>query len=335
MSDLKTATSALPGLQIAAVQLTTAEVTLYTCPAGVTFLGDIWLTNVSGTPTGSISLVKSGGTASASNRIFARPFVANEGVKLSGVKLAPGDFISGIASANTAVSVIVDGTAFSSTVVGVATGIQDDAIGTGGHSASSGTVTGTNAVAAGSNRYHLAALCVQIESGPNTANASYTTLDMSNSDGAMTKLVSVDFTVTSSITGSIHLFGRANPTSNTSHTLTGHAAFSGNVFDLQMASISLSGVASVTGATSVGPSSSAVPSLAVTSATGHRPFWAFGFSAVPQDFNRRTRYFNWSSSPFTTPHYFLFGDALGAGSVTASTAVSDFYCAVGIDLVPA
>lgn len=335
MSDLKTATSALPGLQIAATQLTTSEVALYTCPAGVTFLGDIWLTNVSGTPTGSISLVKSGDTASASNRIFSRAFTAGEAVKLSNVKLAPGDFISGIASAGTAVSVVVDGTAFSAATVGAPTGIQDDAIGTGGRTASSGTVTGTNTIGTGNNRYLLGALMVTHQSA-SVGYASYDTLTMGCTAGAMTRLVSIDFTQSTNINGSIHIFGRANPTSSSTQTLTGTMAEAGLTVNLTLASMSLSGVASTTGAATTGPSSAATLSLGVSSASGHRAVFAGGFLDAPMDFNQRVRAFNGNPAVgLTVPHWMVFADAIGAGTVTATTSNSQFHCAVGLDLVPA
>jgi hypothetical protein len=299
----------------------------------MTFIGDIRLTNVSGTPTASISLVKSGGTASAANRIFARAMTAGEDKVLAGVKLAPGDFISGIASAGTAVSVVVDGTAYSSATVGVASGIQDDAIGSGGRTAASGTVTGTNAIGTGSNRYLLGALmCTETTAG--FTYTTYDTLTMSCTDGAMTRLVSVDFNQAGNLGSSVHIFGRANPTSSSTQTLTATVADTGKTFNLTLGSMSKSGVGSLTGAATTGPSSAAAMSLAVSSAAGHVPVFAAVFDSTPQDFNLRTRYFNGNSSVSNMPHWLILADALGAGTVTA-TAASTLHAAVGIDLVPA
>jgi hypothetical protein len=334
VSDLKTATSAQPGLQISATQLTTSDAVLYTCPAGVTFLGDVWLTNTSGTPTASISLVKSGGTASASNRVFSRAFTAGESVKLADVKLAPGDFISGIASAGTAVSVVVDGTAFSSATVGVATGIQDDAIGTCNRTAATGTVGSAVTVGTGSNRYLLGALMVTGTTSPPTY-ATYDTLTMSSTDGAMTRLASADVNFGGTLVGSVHLFGRANPTSSSTQTVTANVAESGKTFNLVAVSQSLSGVGSVTGAATTGPTSASTLSLAVTSAAGNRPVFVAAFLDPPENFDKRVRAFNGNPAVANSPHWMIFADALGAGTVTATVSNSQIHAAVGVNLVPA
>jgi hypothetical protein len=228
----------------------------------------------------------------------------------------------------------VDGTAFSSATVGVATGIQDDAIGSGGRTAASGTVTGTNTIGTGSNRYLLGALMCTGTTSPPTY-ATYDTLTMSCTDGAMTRLVSIDVSNFATRVGSVHIFGRANPTSSSTQTLTGTSVESGITFNLCLASMSLSGVASVTGAATTAPSSAAVMSLAVSSASGHRPVFAAAFVDPPENFNQRTRYFNGNPAVANSPHWMIFADALGAGTVTATTSNSVAHGAVGLDLVPA
>jgi len=336
MADLKTAASAVPQTLVSQ-SLATTDTVLYTAAAGTTVkLSKIRVTNVDGSARNvTLSIVKSGGTSGATNKIMSGESVA-AGTRVdlgSGDWLGEGDFISGFAPSSTNVDVVISGIVFSGSTGAAPTGIQDDAIGTGGRSASSGTVTGTNAVGTAGNRYLLGALTIIPSSS--ASYTAYSTLTMSCTDGAMTRLVSVDFNQGGNLNGSVHIFGRANPTSSSTQTLTGNVASSGLVFGLMLESMSLSGVASVTGATSAGPSTGATMSLPVTSAAGHRVIIAAGFDGAPQDFNQRVRGFNFNSSGFSQPHYLLLADALGASTVTATTTNSQLYCAAGIDLVPA
>jgi hypothetical protein len=234
------------------------------------------------------------------------------------------------------VSVVVDGTAYSSATVGVASGIQDDAIGVGGRTASSGTVGGSIQIGTGSNRYLLQPLICSIATGGGVTYASYDTLTVSCTDGAMTRLVSVDYNQAGNLNGSIHLYGRANPTSSSTQTLTANVVESGKTFNLTLLpGLALSGVASLTGAATTGPSTAAAMSLAVSSAAGHRAVFVAGFDTAPMDFDKRVRGFNGNASGTNCPHWGIFADALGAATVTATTSNSQLHAAVGIDLIPA
>lgn len=338
MSDLKTATSALPKVLVAGY-LPSSEAAQYTATAGTTVrLASAMLVNTdSSTRTVTLSIVKSGDAAGGANRILsAYSLTAGAVLDLGAIGwLGPGDFISGVASVASKVTLVVSGVEFSAATVGVAAGIQDDAIGTGGRTTATGTVGGTNVIGTGSNRYLLAALICAPTTGT-VSYASYDTLTLSCTDGAMTRLVSCNLDSTGTLIGSVHLFGRANPTSSSTQTLTANVAESGVTFNLALASMSLSGVASVTGAATTGPSSPAALSLAVTSATGHRPFFAGAFFDPPKDFNQRVRSFNGNTQVgFSAAHWLILADALGAATVTATTSNSLAHCAVGLDLVPA
>jgi len=338
VSDLKTATSATPKVLVSNY-LPSSEAAQYTAAAGSTVrLASAVLVNTdSSARTVTLSIVKTGDSAGGANRILnAYSLAAGAVLDLGAVGwLGPGDFISGVASVASKVTLVMSGVEFSSATVGVAAGIQTDAMGTGGRTASSGTVTGTNTIGTGNNRYLLAALMVTHQSG-SVGYASYDTLTMSCTAGAMTRLVSCDYNQSGNFNGSVHLFGRANPTSSSTQTLTANVVESGVTFNLTLASMSLSGVASVTGAATSGPSSAAALSLAVSSASGHRPVFAAGFYEAPMDFNQRVRAFNGNSAiGLSVPHWLIMADALGAGTVTATTSNSQFHCAVGLDLVPA
>jgi hypothetical protein len=158
---------------------------------------------------------------------------------------------------------------------------------------------------------------------------------MSAGAQSMTRLGSVDYNVNGTLAGSVHFFGLAAPTSGATPTLTANVAKSGFTFDLGLASISLTGVDSATGVVATAVSTAVALNLSVTSAVGHRPFWAYGAETVPQDFNRRTRYFNlMSTSGAAVPRYMIMADALGAASLAATTGNTAYHCCLGLDLVP-
>lgn len=331
--DLKSAATAVP--KLIAQSLAASDTVIYTCPAGVTAtVRKIRVTNVDGSPRNvTLSIVNSGGVSGVTNRLMVGESVSN-GVRVDlggGDVLNEGDFISGFAPSSTNVDVLISIIEFGGATGGGLTGIQNDAIGTGGHGTAS--VTGTNTIGTGANRYLFGALLVQPTAI--VGWASYTSLSMSCTDGAMTRLASVDFNNGSSIGGSVHLFGRANPTSGSTQTLTAAAAASGSTMALVLGSFSKSGVASITGAATEGPVGAAAMSLAVTSATGHVPVFAAAFNGPPQDFNLRTRYFNGIPSTFNVAQWLLMADAIGASTVTGTTSNSTTHCSVGVDVVPA
>jgi hypothetical protein len=318
---------------------------LYTAAAGTSVkLSKIRVTNADGSARNvTLTIVKSGGTSGATNKIMSAESVA-AGARVdlgSGDWLGEGDFISAFAPSSTNVDVVISGIEFGGGTGSALTGIQDDAIGTGGRTASSGTVGSSILIGNGSNRYLVQPLICSITAGGGVTYASYDTLTVTCTDGAMTRLTSVDFNQAGNLNGSIHLFGRANPTSSSTQTITANVVESGKTFNLTaLPPMSLSGVASVTGAATTGPSSAAAMSLAVTSAVGHRVLFAAGFDATPMDPAAtgsvlRTRGFNGNSSGTNCPHWGIFADALGAATVTATASNSTLHAAVGLDVVPA
>lgn len=334
MADLKTATSAVPGVLVAQY-LPSTEAAQYTAAVGTTvqITSAIVANTDSSTQTVTLSIVKSGGTAGGSNRILPTITLAAGAVLDLGEQfLGEGDFISGVAGTASKVTIVMTGVVFSSTTTGAPSGIQADAVGSGGKGTA--TAAGTNKIGTGANRWLLASMLVQ----PTTTAigwASYTGLSMSCTDGALTRLVSIDFNNGSSVIGSAHIFGRANPSSGTTQAVTGAAAAAGSTMNLVIGSKSFSGVGSVTGAVSSGPVGAAALNLPIASAVGHIPFFAAAFFAPPIDFSLRTTYFNGFTSGFTVPQWLLQADALGAATVTATTSNSTIYAAVGVDIVPA
>ena len=109
--NLIAATSLSPQV-IASTQLaTTSETTVYTCPAAsAAVVATAWVCNTTGSAvTVSVSVVKSGGTAGATNRIVAGySLAANDTLSLNpylgGAMLGPGDFISVLAGTGAAVN---------------------------------------------------------------------------------------------------------------------------------------------------------------------------------------------------------------------------------------
>lgn len=112
--NLLSATSNLPSVLVSQ-QLANTETTQYTAAAGSAVkIATAVLCNTSASlVTVSVSLVKTGGTAGAANRIMSSyALAAGDSVELTelvGSFLGPGDFISSVASAATAVSLVVTG----------------------------------------------------------------------------------------------------------------------------------------------------------------------------------------------------------------------------------
>jgi hypothetical protein len=336
MSDLKLATSAVPGTKVN-TQLSTSETTLYTCAAGKGGKLTVKLTNTSGSGVAtSVSQVKTGGTASSANRIYADTLGAGKSAYVD-VWVDEGDFLSGLAATGAVVDVVVDGIEFSSAVVGGATGLQIDAIGTGGRTTSSGTVTTSITVGTGANRYLIVGFMTSHDDWVNWVD--YNTLTVvSNVDGALTRLVSADTGPSGQRTGSVHLFGRANPT-NGAHTITCTLTDSvvGTPNQLTANSLAYTGVSGTSGAISQNFGSSSALNLSVSSATTDRAVAAVAVQdgMIPTDFNRTLRYFNGASISNTHADYLLFADAPGAATVAFTTSNSGTHAEVGINLVAA
>lgn len=108
------AASLIQQLIVAAQLTTTAETTIYTVAANSAVkLAQGTLCNTSaGSANISVSLVPSGGTAGASNRVLAAlPLAAGDtlplGDLIGGHMLGPGDFISALADTANAVTVVL------------------------------------------------------------------------------------------------------------------------------------------------------------------------------------------------------------------------------------
>lgn len=116
--NLFAASSGLPQVLVSH-WLAASETTQYTCPANSSVkIAGARLTNTTGSAvTVSISVVKSGDTAGLSNRVLASySLAAGDGIGLDELKdlyLGPGDFVSAIASAATAVTLVMSGVVFS------------------------------------------------------------------------------------------------------------------------------------------------------------------------------------------------------------------------------
>lgn len=329
MSDLKTATSATP-LVIESQYLAATETSQYTATSGTTVkISSLRLTNndASGV-SAQISLVKTGGSAGTSTRIFNRTLNAGESVDIGGFWLGPGDFISGIAGSASKISIAGSGVVFSSAGGGT-TGVTYDATGTGARGTSTGTINWTHVIGSGSNRYLIVAFETNHTAWVNSWSDYDTLTCSSDVDGALTRLVSADVGPSGQKTATVHLFGKANPT-NGSHVIT-CTVTDGTVGTFQEiigGSASYTGVGGTSGAVAQSPTSAAVLSLAVTSALDNRPVVACRSENGPINFNRTPRYIN-GTNPL------LLADALGASSVTFSNANGGFNGGAAINLVAA
>jgi hypothetical protein len=104
---------------LVAQQLASSETTQYTVAAlNWVRIANATLTNTSGAAvTVSMSLVKTGGTAGASNRVLSayslQPGDSTVVVELVGHMLGPGDFISAVAGTASAVAFLLSGMVWS------------------------------------------------------------------------------------------------------------------------------------------------------------------------------------------------------------------------------
>lgn len=110
--NLIAATSNLPQV-FASEQLTASEANVYQCPANSSVvIASASVCNTSGTTqTASLSVVKAGGTAGVANRVAIINLEPNESTLVPEliVLLGPGDFISGLASGASSVSITLTG----------------------------------------------------------------------------------------------------------------------------------------------------------------------------------------------------------------------------------
>lgn len=344
-ADLKNSSSAIPG-RLAAVLLSTAEAPIYEMPADTG--GDLVLvlTNTSNEgATGAaarayVSLLNPLGTVSAANRIRTKSLAPGESIEIA-VSMGPGDFLSGKAETASVISAVVHGISFTSNV-STATGIQVDAIGQGGYTSGTGTVSSTNDVGTGANRRAYGLLLATLQSGSSgsTGFAAYDTHTATCAGAAMTRKLAANISNGGNLVGSVAIFEYITPASNTTPTLTANVAKSGIAFNLTWATLSLSGVAS-TGVTATdGPSTSSALNCSVSSAAGRKVLFLGGFENPPQNFRIGGRQpvvaFNGNPSPaFAVPHWLLAALAAGAATVAAATSDSSFHAGISLELIPA
>ena len=338
MSDLKLATSAVPSVLVSAF-LPTSDTTQYTCPAATTTkIASCTLTNTTGSAaTVTLSVVKSGGSSGASNRVLASyPLAANTQLSLGQLAwLSPGDFISAFSNTGTAVSLVLTGIAFSIGGGGSSglTGLQFEnpctSVGRATGQTNTATVTWTQVVGSNANRFVASAFCVDHSSF--SAWTAATVLSVSSSiDGAHTRLVSID--VGASPVGSVHLFGRANPTAGT-HTMTATYTLSGlSITQMIGGSCSYYNVSGTQNANSAYINSGAT-SLTITSAAGDVPICAMAFQTnPPADLDCNLRFFNGGGG--AACNWLAFCDAAGAASVNFTSSSSQVRQGlVGIDMI--
>lgn len=339
MSDLKTANSAIPKVLVAQ-QLTTAEVTYYTAAAGkTTKLASAVLVNTTGGAINVwVSLVKTGGTAGDSNRVVHSTSIAG-GARLDlGALgwLGPGDFVSAKASANTSVALVLTGVEFASVTAGALTGVQFDALGAGNRVSTGTTCTWSHTVGTGTSRYLIVGFSVSHSSW-----SDYTDWDVltvaSNVSGGLTRLASAMTGPATQRTGSVHLFGVANPAAG-AHTITVTASDASISYQqLTGNSRSYSGVAGTSGATAqdlvVG-----VLGLTVSSSTNSKVVMAATIDAgmaIFTNFNQQLFYANGSDVGASAADYLWLADAPGSASVSFTSSNSGSHAQVGVSLTAA
>lgn len=339
MSDLKTANSAIPKVLVAQ-QLTTAEVTYYTAATGKTtkLASAVFVNTTAGAINVWLSLVKTGGTAGDSNRVVhSTSLAAGARLDLGALGwLGPGDFVSAKASANTSIALVLTGVEFASVTAGALTGVQFDTLGAGNRVSTGTTCTWSHTVGTGTSRYLLAGFVVS-----HSTWMDYTAWDTltvaSNVDGGLTRLASAMTGASGQRTGSVHLFGRANPTAG-AHTIT-VTAQDASVTYQQLAgnSRSYSGVSGTSGATAQDDSNSAL-SLTVTSSTNSRAVMAAAIDSgmsIFTNFNQQIFYVNGSDVGSSSADYLWLADAPGAASVSFTSSNTGTHAQVGVSLTAA
>lgn len=341
-ADLKNSTSAIPG-RLAAALLSTTETPIWTCPTDVG--GDIVLRLNNGSNEGAtgaaarayISLVDPADSGFAVNRIQTKSLAAGESVDIV-VSMGPGQFLSGKAETASVITAVVHGISFTSTTA-TASGIQLDAVGQGGYTSATGTVSSLNDIGTGANRRQYAQLlCLQ--SAGSVAYTAYDTLAATCAGAAMTRLLSANVNNAGTLVGSVHIFEYISPGSGTTPTITANVAKSGVTFNLTLETVSYSGIGS-TGATATdAPSTSSALNCSLSSAVGRKVLFAGAFETTPLNFRiggrNRMLALNGNPSPaFSVPHYLVTSDAPGAATVAAATTSTDFHAGIAIELIAA
>lgn len=335
--NIRTAASVIPSVLVAQYVPTTGAAQYQPASLVAAQLVSVAFTNtdtVSRTVT--VSIVKSGGTAGGSNtRLPNITLTAGQTLDLGEMMIGDGDFIWAQAGTASTITVVITGSEFSNATGSVMSGIQTDAVGSGGHGAA-GSASETIKIGTGLNRRLVTSLLVQ-EGGAFAGWASYTGGGPTVNCGStpMTRKVSIDFNNGGNIVGSAHLFVLDSPPNGT-QTISAAAAATGATMGLVMASKSYSGVDLTAGLSVVSnASATAAPSLAFTTATGHVPVLCGAFYQPPQALNMNAIRFDGITSGFTVPQWLIFADMFGAPSLTATTSNTTPYAAVGFDMSPA
>lgn len=333
MANIKTATAITPYTLQA--QLPTVEATFYAAPTGKALkVSTARLTNTTGSTVSgvSVSVVKTGGTAGAANRVLNNvSLTANASLDIPIGVLNEGDFISAVAGTGSAVTLAITGFEFSSDSVAAQTGIRLVAYGTRGYGSNVNDITATINVTTDPNRYLIFPLFLSNNAGEWAKWENYTAFTVtSDKSGALTRLASANCDVGGQETGSVHFFGIANPATGL-HTITTHVTKVGtNKFVQNTKPMLYAGVSGVNGAVSnTSGGSSNTTSLSVTSATGNVPLFAgIAFSAyealdqIVRDWDSRAK-------------YNVVEEGIGAPTVTFTAGPSMKHGEVGINLVPA
>lgn len=321
-------------------QLTTTETAVYTAATAKTVkLSTCVLVNTSG---GSInvwvSVVKTGGTAGDANRVLHSTAIA-AGARLdlgSLGWLAPGDFVSAKASAATSVTLVLTGVAYGAATAGQLPGVQLATTGAGNRVTTGTTCSWTHTIGTGSNRYVVVPFMLS-----HTSWIDYFDWDVltavSNVDGALTRLASAMIGNTGQRTGSVHLFGRANPTSGAqTFTITASDA-SNSLVQLTGNSLSYTGVSGTSGALAQNSANTAL-SLTITSAADNRAVMAAAIDSglgTFADAPGTIRYLNGVDVNSSADRLWV-ADAPGAATVAFTSSNSGgAHAEVGINLVAA
>jgi hypothetical protein len=269
---------------------------------------------------------------------------------LSEINLDDGDSIS-IKSNGASNAVAITGVGWEYGASGVVlSGIQDDGIGDCAWASNVTQVDAKCDVGNGPNRALTAAMIVIHESG-GVGYASYDTLGMNCGAGLTsmgTPKVSANFSQSSNINGSVHLFGLLGPVASTRHTVRGIASKAGQAMDIIVLPMSLTGVGSFAGFASDVPAGGAQTALnlPIATALGERVLWAAGCEQAPQGLKAidgsskntgRIRQLDGSTSvAFAVPHFGILLDALGiAGTLTLTSRNTIYHTAVGMRCIPA
>lgn len=354
--NITTAPNVRPGVLFRAL-VTTSDVTIY-APSGfgAQITGCNLVNQTSSDVKVTMSVIKSGGLLTDGICYLFEETVKAKGtipgvnrLNLGEINLDDGDFISIKADTTNAVAITGTGWEYGASGV-VLSGIQDDSIGDPGYAANVTQADAKCDVGNGPNRALTAAMIVIHETG-GVGYASYDTLGMNCGAGLTsmgTPKVSANFSQSSNINGSVHLFGLLGPAASTRHTVRGIASKAGQAMDIIVLPMSLTGVASFTGFASDVPASGAAAALNLPIATnvGERVLWAAGCELAPQGLKAvdgsskntgRIRQLEGSTSvAFAVPHFGVLLDALGiAGTLTLTSRNAIYHTAIGMRCIAA